>query len=386
MKILFYTPFKPLGHANPSGDLITATGIFEFFQRQGHHVIPVSSLRCRWIYWRPWMWPKLLWERKRIHREFSNADIDLWFTYHSYYKAPDLLGPLAAQKLKIPYIIFQGIYSTKRRRKLKTRVGFYLNKKTLCAADHIFSNKQVDLLNLKRLLPDNKLTYISPGLRPDEFCFDANARADLRAQWKVGDEPVILSAAMFRPGVKAEGLTWVIRTCGELHRKGHNLWLVIAGDGKQKATLQKLAHEQLPERVRFVGKLPRNEIYRFYSAGDIFVFPGINESLGMVYLEAQSCGLPVVAFENAGVPEAVQNGRTGILVPMYNSDLFADAISRLLLRTELRQKMGKAAQSYVREIHDMNLNYQLLESVIQNLIHTHPKSQDELRSLSSPLE
>jgi glycosyltransferase involved in cell wall biosynthesis len=106
----------------------------------------------------------------------------------------------------------------------------------------------------------------------------------------------------------------------------------------------------------------------------------------MVYLEAQSCGLPVVAFENAGVPEAVQNGRTGILVPMYNSDLFADAISRLLLRTELRQKMGKAAQSYVREIHDMNLNYQLLESVIQNLIHTHPKSQDELRSLSSPLE
>jgi glycosyltransferase involved in cell wall biosynthesis len=225
------------------------------------------------------MWPKLLWERKRIHRQFSNADIDLWFTYHSYYKAPDLLGPLAAQKLKIPYIIFQGIYSTKRRRKLKTRVGFYLNKQTLCAADHIFSNKRVDLLNLKRLLPDNKLTFISPGLRPHEFSFDANARADLRTQWKVGDDPVILSAAMFRPGVKTEGLTWVIRTCGELHRNGHDLWLVIAGDGKEKATLQKLAHEQLPDRVRFVGKLPRHEIYRFYSAGDIFVFPGINESL-----------------------------------------------------------------------------------------------------------
>ena len=173
------------------------------------------------------MWPKLLWERKRILRQFSNADIDLWFTYHSYYKAPDLLGPPAALKLKIPYIIFQGIYSTKRRRKLKTRVGFHYNKKTLCAADHIFSNKQVDLLNLKRLLPGNKITYISPGLRPDEFRFDANARADIRTQWKVGDEPVILSAAMFRPGVKTEGLTWVIRTCGIPIRVAKNRWISL---------------------------------------------------------------------------------------------------------------------------------------------------------------
>jgi glycosyltransferase involved in cell wall biosynthesis len=314
------------------------------------------------------MWPKLLWERRRIHRQFSNDDIDLWFTYHSYYKAPDLLGPRASLKLKIPYVIFQGIYSTKRRRKLKTRLGFHLNKKTLGAADHIFSNKQVDLLNLKRLLPDDKITYISPGIRPNEFVFDANARADLRSQWKVGDDPVILSAAMFRPGVKTEGLTWVIRTCGKLRRNGHDLWLVVAGDGKQKAALQKLAQEQLPDRVRFVGKLPREQIYRFYSAGDIFVFPGISESLGMVYLEAQSCGLPVVAFENAGVPEAVQNGRTGILVPMYNSDLFADAISRLLTKTDLRRKMRKAAKSYVRERHDVNKNYQLLESEIQKMI------------------
>ena len=184
----------------------------------------------------------------------------------------------------------------------------------------------------------------------------------------VGDDPVILSAAMFRPGVKTDGLTWVIRTCGELHRSGHDLWLVIAGDGKERATLRRLADEQLPDRVRFVGKLPRNEIYRFYSAGDIFVFPGINESLGMVFLEAQSCGLPVVAFENAGVPEAVQNGRTGILVPMYDSDLFADAIARYLSNPDLRQKMGRAAQSYVREAHDMNKNYQMLDSVIQKMI------------------
>jgi glycosyltransferase involved in cell wall biosynthesis len=309
-----------------------------------------------------------MWERKRLYHQFSGKNIDLWFTYHTYYKAPDLLGTVVPQKLKIPYVIFQGMFSTKRRRKLKTRIGFNLNKSTLCAADHVFSNKTVDLHNLKRLLPEDKITYVSPGLKRDDFCFDANARAELRAHWQVGDDPVILSAAMFRPGVKTEGLTWVIRTCGELFRKSHDLWLVIAGDGKEKSKLQKIARDQLPGRVRFVGKVPRNDLNRFYSAGDVFVFPGINESLGMVYLEAQSCGLPVVAFENAGVPDAVQNGRSGILVPMYDTDLFADAIQRLLTNKNLRQKMGKAALSYVREMHDLNENYRKLESMLHRII------------------
>ena len=244
LKILFYAPFKPLGHAHPSGDLITATGIYEYLQSRGHQVIPASSLRCRWIYWKPWMWPKLMWERKRLSRQFSGKKVDLWLTYHTYYKAPDLLGTVVTQKLKIPYVVFQGMFSTKRRRKLKTRIGFYLNKNTLCAADHVFSNKTVDLHNLKRLLPENNITYVSPGLKPDDFCFDANARTELRTQWQVGDDPVILSAAMFRPGVKTEGLTWVIRTCGELFHKGHNLWLVIAGDGKVKSKLHKIARDQ----------------------------------------------------------------------------------------------------------------------------------------------
>ncbi len=368
LKILFYAPFKPLGHPHPSGDLITAKGIYSYLKNQGHELVTASRLRCRWIYWKPWLWPKLIFERNRLARQFADADIDLWFTYHSYYKAPDLVGTAVSRKLKIPYVIFQGIYSTKRRRKLKTRIGFHLNKNTLRAADHIFSNKKVDLLNLKRLVPESRLSFISPGLKPDDFCFDANARTELRAQWNVGDDPVILSAAMFRPGVKTEGLKWVIRTCGELFRNGQNLWLAIAGDGKEKAGLHRLADEHLPGRVRFVGEVAREEIYRFYSAGDLFVFPGINESLGMVYLEAQSCGLPVVGFENAGVPEAVQNSRSGILVPMYDSELFADAISRVLTNPDLRRKMGKIAKAYVREMHDIHKNYQELESRLCRMV------------------
>ena len=130
MKICFYAPFKPLGHVHPSGDLVTATGIFNFLVKQGHQVIEASSLRCRWVYWKPWLWPRLLWERKRAVRRLGATPADLWFTYHSYYKAPDLLGPFVSKQMRMPYIIFQGIYATKRRREFKTIPGFYLNKNT----------------------------------------------------------------------------------------------------------------------------------------------------------------------------------------------------------------------------------------------------------------
>jgi len=367
LRIFFYAPFKPLGHADPSGDLVTATGIVDYLVQRGHQVIPVSRLRCRWIYWKPWLWPQLVWERRRVVRGYSACPADIWLTYHSYYKAPDLLGSAAAGQMKIPYVIFQGIYSTKRRRRWTTRPGFYLNKNVLRRADHVFTNKCVDLLNLKRLLPESRLTYVAPGIIPGDFSFDADARRELRTQWNAADKPVIFSAAMFRQDVKTEGLTWVIRACGELLRQGLDLLLVIAGDGKERGRLQHLAGEQVPGRARFVGKIPRADMYRYYSAADLFVFPGIRESLGMVYLEAQSCGLPVVAFKNAGVPEAVQEGKTGLLVPMYAREPFVAAIKRLLDDKALRRQMGLAAGAYVREAHDLNRNYQAFERSLQSI-------------------
>ena len=140
------------------------------------------------------------------------------------------------------------------------------------------------------------------------------------------------------------------------------------GDSSLREKLQQLAREHVADRVLFLGKIPRKDMYRYYSAADVFVFPGIRESLGMVFLEAQSCGLPVVAFNNAGVPEAVQDGKTGLLVPMYALEPFVDAIKRLMVDKHLRQQMGVAAKSYVREFHDLNKNYQELERSLNAIV------------------
>jgi glycosyltransferase involved in cell wall biosynthesis len=362
MKICFYAPFKPLDHGSPSGDLVTSTGIFSFLAGRGHELVPASSLRCRWIFWKPWHWPRLLRERRQAVRRLQGKPWDLWFSYHSYYKAPDLLGPAAARRLRVPYVLFQGIYSTKRRRELKTLPGFLLNRRVLLSARHLFTNKRIDLRNLKRLIPEERITYVAPGLRPDDFTFSPQARSQLRAAWGAGEEPVVLSVAMFRRGVKAEGLGWVLRTCGELLRRGRRFSLVIVGDGREREGLVELARAAAPGRVRFAGQVPRAELYRYYSAADLFVFPGIQESLGMAYLEAQSCGLPAVAFDNAGTPEAIQNGRTGRLVPIFDGAAFAEAIDRLITNPELRRQYGENAKRYVRESHDLDRNYGRMES------------------------
>jgi phosphatidylinositol alpha-1,6-mannosyltransferase len=365
----YYTPFKPLGFHRPSGDLTIATGLGDFLESGGHRVIHPSRLRSRWIFWKPWLWPIVARDRLRALRRLRKARAGLWMTYHAYYKSPDLIGPWVCRRLAIPYVIFQGIYSTRRKKSIKTLPGFFLNRQTLLRADHVFTNRKEDLVNLRRLIPEDRLTYIAPGIDPTAFAFDAGARSELRNSWQIPESaPVVLSAAMFRPGIKTEGLICTIKACAGICRQGKPVHLVIAGDGKERKTLEPLAESLLAGNVRFVGKIPRDRMYRFYSAGDIFAFPGIRETLGMVYLEAQACGLPVVAFDNGGISEVVRDKETGFLTPLYDLGAFTDAITRILDDAALRREMGEAAGRHVRTSHDINLNYRQIETVIQHVL------------------
>ncbi len=367
VRILFYAPFKPLDHPHPSGDQVIAAGLYRFLAQQGHRLLTASSLRCRWIFWQPWRWPAALRELRRARRRLERFRPDLWLTYHTYYKAPDLLGPAVAVPAGVPYVVFQGIYSTRRRRKLATWPGFQLNRRALRAAAHVFSNRREDLVNLGRLLPADCLTYVRPGIAPGAFGFDPAARRALRTQWRVGERPVVLTAAMFRPGVKTAGLETVIRACGRLRRSGRPLFLAVAGDGRERPRLQALARSELGEAVVFTGLLARESLYHFYSAGDLFAFPGIRESLGMVYLEAQACGLPVVAYDNGGVPEVVCDGRTGTLVAPLDEDAFGAAIAALLADAPRRRQMGAAARRHVAQDHDLAANYAAMAQVLVRL-------------------
>jgi glycosyltransferase involved in cell wall biosynthesis len=367
MKIAFYAPFKPLDHPHPSGDATIARGLVDYLKDQGHDIQVQSRLRTRWIYFKPWLWPWFVFSFARIIFRFNKKLPDVWLTYHTYYKAPDVIGPWICRLFGLKYLVFQGIYSTKHKRRIKTWPGFILNRSALLKADHVFTNKTVDLKNLTRLLPEEQVTYVTPGLDPAYFKSDREKAEQYRSRWGIKKGPLLLTAAMFRNDVKTRGLVWLIETLGRLVEKKIAFHLVIAGSGKMEARLKKWAEIHLPECHTFAGRIAKKQMPGFYSAGDLFVFPGIGESLGMVFLEAQSCGLPVIAFNNGGIPEVVKHQSTGFLTPMYDRDFFLKQVERLINDRSLRMKMGRQAMDHVRGSHRLVENYQIIDQVIKRL-------------------
>jgi len=367
MRIAFYAPMKSLSHPHPSGDQVIGRGLFSWLQGQGHQVEEVSRLRSRWIYHHPWRCLQAFLEMRRVERRLRREPVDCWLTHHCYYKAPDLLGPWVSKRLSLPYLIFQPSYATKYRKRFSSAPGFYLNRSALMRADRCLTNRRQDLDDLGRIIERERIVFVPPSLNLDRFYPNSEARERLRAIWKVGGRTVLLSAAMFRDDVKTIGLVRVLESCQRLWRAGHDFVLLIAGDGCQRGQLERLARK-LPEgMVRFVGRLRPEEMAAFYSAGDLFVFPGINESLGMVYLEAQACGLPVVAYANGGIAGVVEAEHCGFLTPVNDDPAFDRAIVRLLEDGSLRRQMGEAALGAVRKKHDLGHNYARIDRVLMEL-------------------
>ncbi|GAB6058960.1 glycosyltransferase family 4 protein [Desulfonatronum parangueonense] len=372
MRILLNTPFKPLDHDRLSGDVTIARDLYDYLTRRGHQVRICPYLPMEWIFWKPWLWPDLVRLLRKATALADDFQAQMVLTYHSYYKAPDLLGPYMRRR-GTPYCIFSGAYAAKRAAQLKTWPGYRLNKHALMAADHIFANKSSDYRALRQLLPDGASTFLRQGLPVERFRFNPRAREEYRRVWldsgADGEKrPVLMTAAVLRPGVKAEGVAWVIRCAAELRNHGLRPLLVVAGDGPERGGLEELARRILPGGVRFLGLVERDRLMDVFSAGDVFAFPGINEGLGMVYLEAQSCGLPVVATSHAGARDVVRHERSGFLVPHLYMEAFATACAKLCADHVLRRKMGQNAARFVREEHDIDVNYQLMESVLERIV------------------
>ena len=367
MNVAFYAPFKPLDHPDPSGDRTIGRELAAALAEKGLALTVASRFRSRWLSARPRLWPQAFLARRKALEAASRAKAQAFLTYHAYYKSPDVIGPYVARELGIPYVIFQGVFSTKQRRSLKTRLGYELNRRSLLAADLVISNRRLDVENLRRLLPEAKIAYVRPGIDPEAFAFDAAARRQLRQDWGVGARPVIVTAAMFRNDVKTQSLAYLFARLGELARTWLDFYLVVAGDGEMRVMLTALAAKELPGRHRFLGRVPREQLGAVFSAGDMFAFPGIRESLGMVYLEAQAAGLPVVALADGGVPEVVQDGHTGLLTPPGDAAAYGEAVAALLGDRERRLGLGEAARASVREHHDRSRNYGAVAGMLRRL-------------------
>lgn len=135
--------------------------------------------------------------------------------------------------------------------------------------------------------------------------------------------------------------------CVERGEAAHDL--LLAGDGAQRAELERLAGDlHLSKRVRFLGRVDRPTAAQLFCGCSFFVLPSRHEPMGIVNLEAMAAGKAVVASRVGGVPELVEEGRNGLLVPGDDVDALTPALLRCCDDRELRARLGAAGKERAR--------------------------------------
>ncbi len=194
------------------------------------------------------------------------------------------------------------------------------------------------------------IAQVPPGVDVGRFVVrDGHQRRSMRAAYGFDDGPLVVSLSRLVP---RKGFDQVIRAVSELAADHRGLSLAVAGAGRDRARLERLARNS-PAKIRFLGRVTDDELPRVMAMGDVFAAPcrsrwaGLEqEGFGIVFAEAAACGVAAVAGRSGGSHEAVHHGETGLIVDRPNraADV-ADAISRLLCDPALRSEMGTAARS-----------------------------------------
>lgn len=156
-----------------------------------------------------------------------------------------------------------------------------------------------------------------------------------------------------------KGFDYLLRAVHELHRRGTPVEAELIGDGSELGALQALARELgIAEHVVFRGYLPFSQVKEAMSRATLLVHPsdGLGDGLPNVLREAMALGTPVIASDVAGIPEALDDGRCGVLVPPRDVGALADAIGSLLTDDERRRRFARLGRRRTEELFDLASN------------------------------
>lgn len=343
MRIAFHTPLNLFDDGGVSGDRRMARQLVGALESLGHVVEPVKARRGYLQDSDAASLARLEAEaaglRENLFASWRNGTAsppDLWFTYHNYYRAPDLLGPEIAAALDIPYVTAEASDAARRAHD-EWAPHTAIVRRGLDAADLHFHFTDRDRQGLE---PWRREGIALEPLPP----FIAFSKEPLRHIDHDGT-PRLITIAMMREGTKQNSYLTLART---LDRIRDDDWsLSIIGDGRKRSEIEQAFAGFSPGRVAWLGLLDRERALAELATHDVFVWPGVREAYGLVYLEAQAAGLPVVAFDSGGVSATVRAGETALLAPEGDEPAFAAQLSALLRDGKRRAAMGAAARRFV---------------------------------------
>jgi glycosyltransferase involved in cell wall biosynthesis len=235
-------------------------------------------------------------------------------------------------------------------------------------ADHLITTGETIRRDLAAsgLVPLERSTSIPTGVDPDRFAPNAAGRTEARRKLGLdGTGPVIGVVAYLRPD---KGHQVLLRAMPEIVRQQPDCVLLVVGDGSQRSVLESMTVDYgLEARVRFLGA--REDIPAVLCALDVFCLPSIrNEGVPQSVLQASAAGLPVVSTAVGGIPEAVIEGKTGIVVPPGDARSLAEALAALLADPECRDRMGHAGRRHVKDVFSLREMLDRTESAYEEAL------------------
>ncbi|MEY3165935.1 MAG: hypothetical protein RLZZ291_452, partial [Actinomycetota bacterium] len=198
----------------------------------------------------------------------------------------------------------------------------------------------------------SKLIRVAPGIDTDHF--SPCDSMSLRQRHGLGSRPTIVSVGRL---VHRKGQDRLIEALPKVLESIPDAALVLVGEGPYRKHLDGLVNKyDLSGNVFFIGRINFAELPNYIGMGDVFAMPSRSrlfglevEGLGIVYLEASSCGLPVIGGSSGGAPDAVLDGETGYVVDGNDLTAISTQIVRLLSDEKLRKEMGGRGRKWAIE-------------------------------------
>lgn len=263
-----------------------------------------------------------------------------------YASGYSVLGRLSGFSPRLVSVYGQDIYSFPRRSPLHRSILAY----GLSGAAAVLSTSEAMADEFLQVFPSAERPAVTPfGVDIERF----------RPRTPGGARSRPFAFGIVKKLEDVYGIDILLRAFGIFRDRhpGEEAVLRIVGSGSRERDLKSLSRDLgLDAGGIFLGALPNSEVPAFLSDLDIFVVPSRMESFGVAAVEAQACGLPVIASDTGGLPEVVRDGSSGLIVPPEDPVALADAMERLYRDPELRARMGSEARKNVERLYDWSRN------------------------------
>lgn len=306
-------------------------------------VASVAGVRS---YWRTWRHVRTFLKASRVDEVHAGKCLP-----------EGLLAWLLRQRLGVPYRCYA--YGEELNLAAQSReLRFWTRRVLHGAASVIAISRNTERILLGEWgLPAERVRLLHPGVDTSVYV-PAPRDTATRGRLRWFDRPVVLTVGRLQ---KRKGQDMMIRALGAIRQAVPDVLFAVAGDGEERRSLQELAAaEGVTANVQFLGEVDDALLLQAYQQCDLFALPNRQvdrdiEGFGIVLLEAQACGKPVLAGASGGTPETLRDGETGYVVPCETPGPLAAAVTELFRDAPRRQCLGAAARHWVAEQFDWSV-------------------------------